>query len=126
MLSYQRLLRTIRPHAPVFKQWIAMKQAESGGDPEVRAALRRLAVGPLRVPRSVHRCGRRRGRAGLLRWRSSLRIADDVVALDRLRRVVRSPQRQAATPSSNARFATFLRASRYTKAQIAKLTSDLL
>ena len=63
--------------------------------------------------------------AQMLRWRSSLRIADDVMALilfaessgDRRGR----PQRR-----NNARFATFLRASRYTKAQIAELTSDLL
>lgn len=119
LLTYQRLLRTVRPHAPVFKQWLAMKQAETtvllkfvqrfdasrmdlcafleasiaaGADEEAQAvALLKLFAHP-----------------------------DDLLALIVFGEAIDSTE--ANNKAVNTRFATFLRASRYTKAQIAALT----
>lgn len=119
LLRYQRLLLTIRPHAPVFKQWIARQRSDfadvvkfvqgldtsrldicayleaiipAGDDEEAQgAALLKLFPNPLDM-------------LALIAWSEAYESAE------------------ASRKAVNARFVAFLKASRYTKAQIATLT----
>jgi len=119
LLRYQRLLLTIRPHAPVFKQWIARQRSDfadvvkfvqgldasrldicayleaiipAGDDQEAQAAaILKLFPNPLDIQ-------------ALVAWSEAYERAE------------------ASRKSVNTRFAAFLKASRYTKAQIATLT----
>lgn len=123
LLSYQRLLRTVRPHAPVFKQWIAMKQAEAA---DLLRFVQRFDASRLDICAFLE-ASIAAGADEDAQTAALLKLfvhPDDIMALVLLAET--SETAEAGRKASNARFATFLRASRYTKAQIAKLTSDLL
>jgi hypothetical protein len=119
MLSYQRLLRTIRPHALVFKQWIAMKRAETA---EILKFVQRFDASRLDLcaylEASIAAGDDKDAQDAALE--KLFAHQDDIVAL-----IVFADSSESAEASRNAvnkRFATFLKASRYTKAQIAELT----
>jgi hypothetical protein len=119
LLNYQRVLRATRPHAAVFKQWLAMKTAETA---EVLKFVQRFDASRLDICAYLE---------------ASIAAGDDEeaqgVALlklfphpdDLLALIVFGDSSDAAAAgrkAANARFAAFLKASRYTKAQIATLT----
>jgi hypothetical protein len=119
LLNYQRLLRAVRPHAAVFKQWLAMKKAETA---EVLKFVQRFDASRMDICTYLE---------------ASIAAGDDEeaqgVALlklfphqdDLLALIVfgdSSDAAEASRKAANARFAAFLKTSRYTKAQIAALT----
>lgn len=119
LLSYQRLLRTIRPHAPVFKQWIAMKRTETA---ELLKFVQRFDASRLDLCAFLE-ASIAAGDDEDARDAAAAKLfvhPDDLLAL-----VVFYDSSESAEASRNAvnkRFAAFLKASRYTKAQIAALT----
>jgi hypothetical protein len=119
LLGYQRLLRTIRPHAPVFKQWIAMKRTETA---EVLKFVQRFDAARLDICAYLEASiaagdDEDAQNAALLKLFAH---QDDLVALIVFGDSTSSAE--AARNALNARFATFLKTSRYTKAQVATLT----
>jgi hypothetical protein len=119
LLSYQRMLGTIRPHAPVFKQWIAMKRTETA---DILKFVQRFDAARMDICAYVE-AAIAAGQDEAAQGAALLRLfphQDDLVAL-----IVfgdSTDSAEAARKALNTRFATFLKASRYTKAQIAALT----
>ena len=119
MLRYQRLLGTIRPHAPVFKQWIAMKRTETA---EIVKFVQRFDAARLDICAYVE-ASIAAGADEAAQDAALLKLfahQDDLIALIVFGDSTGSAE--AARKALNGRFATFLKASRYTKAQIATLT----
>ena len=119
LLAYQRVLQTTRPHAPVFKQWIAMKRAETL---ELLTFVQGLDASRFDICtylEAAYAAGddeAAQNAAFLKLFPNEADILALVVFVDSFSKA------EAARKTLNTRFATFLRASRYTKAQISMLT----
>ncbi len=119
LLNYQRALRAMRPHAAVFKQWLAMKKAETA---EVLKFVQRFDASRLDIcaylEASIAAGGDEEAQGVAL-----LKLfphPDDLLALVVF--VDSSEAAEASRTAVNKRFAAYLKTSRYTKAQIAALT----
>ena len=119
LLAYQRVLQATRPHAPVFKQWIAMKRAENL---ELLNFVRGLDASRFDICTYLE-AAYAAGTDEAAQDAAFLKLFPneaDIVAL--LGFVDSFSKAEASRKTLNTRFATFLRASRYTKAQISMLT----
>ena len=121
LLSDQRLFLSIRPHAPVFKQWIARQRADAADLVRLAQGLDASRLDICAYLEAIIPAGENEE----LQGQAVLKLfpnPEDVQALAAW--VGAYGDGEANRKAVNAKFAAFLKASRYTKAQIARLTGS--
>jgi hypothetical protein len=119
LLGYQRLFLSIRPHAPVFKQWIARQRTDMADIVQLAQRLDASRLDICAYLEAIIPAGEdeEAQAAALLKLFPN---PEDILALIAFGEAFESGE--ANRKAVNAKFAAFLKVSRYTKAQIALLT----